>query len=36
MEYLSAYINPKYTSKTCSRCGHIGNSNGKNVDCPDC
>ena len=31
-----AYIDPKYTSQTCSRCGHIENRNGKNFECPDC
>ena len=31
-----AYIDLKYTSQTCSRCGHIGNRNGKNFECPDC
>ena len=30
-----AYIDHIYTSKTCS-CGHIGNRNGKNFECPDC
>ena len=31
-----AYIDSKYTSQTCSRCGLIGNMNGKNFECPDC
>ncbi|MBN1134136.1 MAG: transposase [Methanosarcinaceae archaeon] len=31
-----AYIDPKYTSQTGSRCGDIGNRNGKNFECPDC
>ena len=31
-----AYIDSKYTSQTCSRCGHMGNRNGKNFECPDC
>jgi putative transposase len=28
-----AYIEPAYTSKTCSKCGHIGNRNGKSFKC---
>ncbi|MBN1134498.1 MAG: transposase, partial [Methanosarcinaceae archaeon] len=31
-----AYIDPKYISQSCSRCGHIGNRNAKNFECPDC
>jgi putative transposase len=27
------YIDPHYTSKSCSRCGLIGNRNGKRFDC---
>ena len=27
-------INPSYTSKTCSRCGEIGNRQGKKFKCP--
>lgn len=30
------YIEPAYTSKTCSRCGHIGNRNDKSFKCQDC
>ena len=30
------YIEPAYTSKTCSRCNHIGNRNDKQFKCPDC
>jgi putative transposase len=31
-----AYIEPAYTSKTCSKCGRIGNRNGKSFKCPTC
>ncbi|MDI6897826.1 RNA-guided endonuclease InsQ/TnpB family protein [Methanocella conradii] len=31
-----AHIEPAYTSKTCSRCGHMGNRNGKAFKCPYC
>ena len=29
-----AYIDPAYTSRSCSRCGHIGNRNIKSFQCP--
>ena len=32
---LVAYIEPAYTSKTCSRCGHIGDRNGKSFQVPN-
>jgi len=31
-----AHIEPAYTSKTCSRCGHIGNRDGKSFKCQNC
>ena len=33
---IVAYIEPAYTSKSCSRCGHIGDRNGKSFKCPTC
>ena len=30
------YINPAYTSQTCSKCGCIGNRKGKSFRCPEC
>lgn len=29
-------VDPKYTSKTCSVCKHIGNRNGTHFSCPNC
>ncbi len=30
------YVEPRNTSKECSRCGHIGISEGKSFRCPSC
>ena len=29
-------VNPRYTSKICNVCRHLGNRNGKHFSCPNC
>lgn len=28
------YLDPRYTSKTCNKCGHVGKRDDKRLECP--